>query len=309
MTFKSRGRRLLVGLALLALGACGDENSIAPGLVVHLGEVHTEGKPGDSISTPDLAPSAALIQGGYDQAGLEKHPLRDAGGRTLSLYRAYVAIDDLRLVPCWRFSALPAQLLDFLIPAAQAHSGHGSEPVGGRALDKPNVIDIVTREGFHLPLGDLPAAPERYCGIEISVVRLAGDAYGLPRYNPPSADSPTTVPEVPELAGSIFALRADYCALTNATGECTQRIKVDVDDGGLAAPLARRIAFDQPLELDGDRPEAYVSVGFAYGEWVRNVDVTSLAADPGEVRKLLDNIAASIYVNAVGLGELPPNIL
>jgi hypothetical protein len=300
--------RFVVSAMLLALGGCGNDNLIESGLSVHLGETHTEARPGENINTPDIIPSAAQVQGGYDQANLEKHPVRDINGRTLSIYRAYVVVDNLELLPCPQIADLPVWLLDLVFPVARAHAGHGSEPVGGRSLDKPNVIDIVTQEGFVLPLGNSALAPGRYCGIRVGLVRLASEGYGQPQPVPASTESPTTRPEVPYLPGSIFAIRADYCAQTNATGQCLQRVKVDIDDGGLAEPLARTIPFDQPLELNDANREIYVVLGIAYGEWVSNLDVTLLATDQGETGKLLANIADSIHVNATGLGDLPVNI-
>lgn len=299
---------LLLAAGATALSACMEDNSIDPGLTVHLAELHASARAGEEAVEATVTPSSVLVTGGYDQANLEKHPIRDVNGRSLTLYRAYLVVDGLELVPCAGLAALPGRLLEGLVPAAQAHAGHGSEPVGGRALDKPNVIDIVTQEEFILPLGDQAIAPGRYCGVRVALVRLASEAYGKPAYAPASNDTPTRVPEVPELAGRIFALRADYCAQTDGAGLCLERVKVDVDDGGLPEPAPLTLAFDAPLTLDAARREAYLIVGIAHGEWVRDVDVTRLGSDAGELQKLLDNIAASIHVHARGLGPLPPNI-
>jgi hypothetical protein len=106
----------------------------------------------------------------------------------------------------------------------------------------------------------------------------------------------------------MFALRADYCAQTDGSGLCTQRIKVDIDDDGLAEPGTLTLDFARPLELNATRREAYVILGIAHGEWVRDVDVTHLATDDGERQKLLHNVTASLHVYDQGLGALPPNI-
>lgn len=308
MTYKRHIGAFLIIAGAAALCGCNEDNSIESGLTVHLAELHTSARPGAEAVEVTVTPSSDLVQGGYDQANLEKHPIRDVNGRSLALYRAYVVLDGLELVPCTSLASAPQRLLDALFPSAHAHAGHGSEPVGGRSLDKPNVIDIVTQEEFILPLGDLPIAPGRYCGVRVGLVRLAGEAYGKPDYAPASTDDPTTVPEIPEMAGRIVSIRADYCAQTDGSGLCTQRVKVDVDDGGLAEPGAVTLDFDQPLELSATLREAFLVVGIAHGEWVRNVDITRLDSDAGELQKLLDNIAASIHVYASGLGELPPNI-
>jgi len=293
---------------MLAVSGCGGENSIEPGLSVHMAEVHTEGRPGETVVTPTVIPGSGTEQGGYDQVNLEKHPIRDVNGRTLLLYRAYLVLDNVELVPCIGLADLPRILLDSLIATARAHAGHGSEPVGGRALDKPNVIDIVTQEGFILPLGNKAMAPGRYCGVTVAPVRLAGEAYGKPGFAASSNDSPTTLPEVPEMAGRLFAIRADYCDETNGSGQCTRRVKVDIDDSGLTLPSVRSLQFDQPLDLNATLREVFVAVGIAHGEWARDVDVTRLSSDAGERQKFLNNIAASFHVNSKGLGELPPNL-
>jgi hypothetical protein len=301
--------RLAAALAgALALSGCNEDNSIESGLTIHLAELHATARAGEEPVEVTTTPGSPLVQGGYDATNLEKHPIRDVNGRVLALYRAYLVLDGLELVPCTDLATVPRRLLDALFPSAQAHAGHGSEPVGGRALDRPNVIDIVTQEEFVLPLGDAAVAPGRYCGLRVALVRLAGDAYGKPDYAPASTDDPTTAPEIPELAGRMFALRADYCAQTDGSGLCTQRVKVDIDDDGLTEPGTLTLDFARPLALNATQREAYLILGIAHGEWVRDVDVTRLTADGGERQKLLHNVTASLHVYDQGLGALPPNI-
>jgi hypothetical protein len=306
MTSSRRNRAFVV--AVFALCGCAPENEIQSGLHVHMAEAHTEGRPGEVVVTPGIIPNAGTVQGGYDQVNLEKHPIRDVNGRTLLLYRAYLVLNGVELVPCTGIAQLPRLLLGSLIATAHAHAGHGSEPVGGRALDKPNVIDIVTQEGFVLPLGDKAMAPGRYCGVKVTPVRATGEAYGKPEFAAASNDDPTTRPEVPEMAGRLFAIRADYCDEVNGSGQCTRRVKVDIDDNGLAPPGVQTLQFDQALELNAALREIFVVVGIAYGEWVRDVDITRLSADAVERQKLLNNMTASLHVNSKGLGELPPNL-
>lgn len=297
-----------LALAALLTGCIGDDdNHIAGGLTVHIAEVHTETAPGSPPANANTIPDSASVTGGYDQLNLEQHPVRDTNGRTLSLYRAYVVLDEIELVPCIGAAPLAHRLLNGLFPAAHAHTGHGSEPVGGRALDKPNVIDIVTQEDFILPLGDAAVAPGSYCWVKASLARLASDAYGKPAPEPASTDNPVTAPEVPDMSGRIFAIRSDYCTAVDGFGACTNRGRIDIDDNGLTAPVARILAFDTPLTLGASRREAHVVVGIAHGEWLQGVDITLLPGNTSELQKLLDNIADSIHINAAGPGALPAN--
>lgn len=310
MTFKqllAHGGLLLTGLGLFGCPG-GDTNTSSEGIKMHLAEVHAETPPGGTPLEATGVSSSPLMTGGYAQDLLEYHAIRDQHGQLLSLYRAYLVLDNLELVPCPSLSRIPDVFLNALVGKAYAHAGHGSEPVGGRALDKPNVIDIVTQDEFSLPLGDVALAPGRYCGVRMALVRMAGDAYGTPAYADASTDNPTSLPEVPDLAGHMFALRADYCAQTDAGGLCTERVKVDIDDTGLVEPPVLTLNFDQPLELNAVLREGYVAIGIAYGDWLQDVDITLLASDPTEVQKLLNNMVSSLHIYSRGWGALPVNL-
>jgi hypothetical protein len=302
MIFK-RIRILSVLLVIggLVTGCAGQEdNASESGLVVHFAQTHFQG---DEV-VGALEPAV----GGYAQDQLERHTLRDQNGVQLSLYRTYLVIDDIALLPCTSLAQLPARVLNFLMPSAYAHAGHGSEPVGGRALDQPNVIDLVTQDQFILPLGDAAIAPGRYCEVQVSLTRLAGEAYGKPEFAPASTDDPITSPEIPEMSGKIFALRSDYCAQRDSGNTCLQRQRVDIDDAGLSEPLTQTLTLTTPLELNATLREAYLTVGIEYDTWLADVDATLLSSDLNERQKLLNNITGSLRVFNQGLGDLPTNI-
>lgn len=302
---------LCMALVLTTLSGCigGGDNTSQAGLIVHFAESHLDNsaalKPARSLA---LAAAPAVVIGGYDQVNIEHHDIRDQHGRALSIYRAFIVLDNIELVPCNSIAEMSKTFLGSFIQSAQAHAGHGSEPVGGRALDAPNVIDIVTQEGYFLPLGDAAIAPGNYCGLRIAMVRLASTAYGKPNYAAASTDNPITQPETPDLSGLMLALRADYCQAVDGAGVCTQRVKVDIDDDGLLEPAPLTIEFAHPLTIGSVSREVYVVVGIDYGRWLQNVDVTLLSSSTSEKQKVLDNIAASIHVYDQGFGALPPNI-
>lgn len=308
---------VLVAGAFMVLAGCPgqDENETTPGLVVHVAEVHVEEPLAttNKITTQSLAPKvtprlAAPVTGGYDHEHLEYHNIIDNNKHLLSVYRAYLVLDDFKLVPCVSISRLPRYLLNGIISSAYAHAGHGAEPVSGRSLDKPNVIDIVTRDEYYLPLGDLAIAPGAYCGMRLSFSQVEGKVYGKPAASPASSDDPIAIPEVPELTGRKFVMRADYCSTVDASGICVGRSKVDVDDSGLHMPQTLTIQFDKPLTVNATVNSAYIAVGIAYGKWLHDVDVSILASDDNERQKLLNNIGQSIHVYAAGPGDLPNNV-
>jgi hypothetical protein len=291
---------VLVGLLLNGC-AGNDENTAEAGLVLHVAQTHYQKN--------EVVGATELAVGGYAQNTLEHHTLRDQNGVELSLYRTYLVIDDIRLLPCNSLAQLPVRLLNFVFPNAIAHAGHGSEPVGGRALDKPNVIDLITQDGFILPLGDAAIAPGRYCEVQVSLTRLAGEGYGQPPFVAASNDDAISEPEVPETSGRIFTMRADYCALRNGAQQCLQRQQVNIDDTGLAEPLTQTLNLLAPLEINATLREAYITIGIEYDGWLANIDATLLDNDANERQKLLDNISASFRVFNQGLGDLPPNIV
>ena len=308
-----------IAAAVLLSGCPGqDDNYAESGLTVHFAEAPLEQQL--SITSAAIAPagntnvSASAVRalaisapGGYDFDNLEHHDIIDGNRHLFSMYRMYIVLDEIELVRCASLAQLPRMILNSIIPAASAHAGHGAEPVGGRSLDEPNVIDIVAQDEYILPLGDFAVAPGQYCGIQVSFTRLGSEGYGKPDAAPASGDDPISTPEVPDLTGKMFALRGDYCSTPDGLGGCVGCSSVDIDDAGLAIPEAQTVRFAHPLELSETHRYGYVAVGIAYGQWVHDVDVSLLSSDMNERQKLLNNIADSIHVYSTGLGDLPLN--
>jgi hypothetical protein len=301
---------VLVFLAAFLSACVGtDDNSVSEGLSVNFGESHSEVSTLPSKVYPPITLPASVpvsSNNGYDHANLEHHEIVDKNGRELSIYRAYVVLDNLELVECSSVVVDTKKVLGGLINSALAHAGHGSEPVGGRSLDAPNVIDIVTQDDFVLPLGSKAIAPGRYCAMRIGLTRIANVAYGKPAYTPASSDSPVSVPEVPDLSGMLFALRGDYCDAESG-GVCVHRTAVDIDDIGSFQPYVREVPLDSPLEISKAIPEVFVVATIHYGEWLHNIDITQLSGNANEIDKLLENVMQSIHISNKGIGELPVN--
>ncbi len=302
MTFKLVLRTSLIACLVLALSGCPgtEENISEPGLLVHLAQTHYQAE--------EVVGQLAPAVGAYAQDQLEHHTLRDKNGVQLSLYRTYFVINNIELQPCTTsVTQVRQRLVNFIFPSAHAHAGHGSEPVGGRALDKPNVIDLITQDRFVLPLGDRAIAPGRYCGLQVAIVRLSADAYGKPLFAAASNDDPIVSAEIPEMSGKIFAIRSDYCAERDSDNRCVRRQSVDIDDAGLNEPITQTLTFNVPLELNATLREAYIVIGVEYDRWLVDIDSTLLESDISERQKLLNNINASFRVYDQGLGDLPAN--
>jgi len=329
MIFKQLVRATILALTTLLLSACPgeDDNKASEGLKIHIAEVHLAQRLAESAllqqsievsstaatnitgNDPALLPIGNSGIAGYDRLNLEHHDVTDGVGRLLSLFKAYLVVDEIILEPCASFSQIPQYFLNSIFPRAEAHAGHGAEPVGGRSLDLPNVIDIVTIDEYTLALGDLAVAPGDYCGVRVNLSRLSGRAYARPPITIASIDDPVSVPGVPDLNGKFFVIRADYCAIPDGTGGCAQRVRVDVDDGDLALPNFIRIQLSSPVKVSEDIKESFVSIGIAYGEWFNDIDASIISSDTLERQKLLNNIVGSFHIYAKGFGDLPTNIL
>ncbi len=320
----------LLVTALVLVGCPGlEDNGSESGVRVRFAEVHVEDKPtvlgkvsGVTVlpvatskvqdSANSLSASAVAIElGGYAHSSLERHDVTDNSGHVLSMYRMFLVVDQVELVQCVSIAQLPARLLTRLssifIPTASAHAGHGAEPVGGRSLGEANVINVVTRDEYYLALGDLAVAPGRYCSARVALGIAQDDAYGKVEAAVASTDNPVTSPEVPDLKGKMFALRADYCSTMDA-GVCAGRTRVDIDDVGLTLPAIQTLEFATPLELSDSKRTAFVAIGIAYGAWAHDVNVSLLVSDINERQKFLNNMASSLHVYAKGLGDLSSNV-
>ncbi len=314
----SRNKFAVVVLAgVIGLAGCpGTEDSEIndDGIVIHFGETHLEDRVAATRTVPNLANSGSdtvvALAGGYDKANVEHHDIIDGAtpSHLVSVYRAFLVVDEVHLEECTSVSKLPQRIFESIFPRAMAHAGHGSEPVGDRSLNKPNVIDIVTQDEFILALGDRSMAPGTYCGMHVSFARVDGDAYGVPVPAAASSDDPTTVPEIPDMTGKMFAMRADYCSEASG-GTCITRTKIDIDDTGLTIPEEAELEFEQPLVVNATTRTGYVVFGLAYGEWLSGVDATLLPTDAEERQKLLENIVSSVHVYAKGNGDLPVNVV
>ncbi|MBN9681950.1 MULTISPECIES: hypothetical protein [unclassified Corallococcus] len=146
-------RSACLGLALLALSACGER---VDGMTVTLGLEHR-----------------ATAQG-VQAAGGERSLTR-ADGQVLTLTRGYVALGSVELKPCEE--ALGWRLLKALSPIGTAHAHSEGSPL---RLGTPHVSGLERPDGNVLTLGTVRPPPGRYCRARLTFEPADADAEGLP---------------------------------------------------------------------------------------------------------------------------------
>ncbi|WP_147439364.1 hypothetical protein [Corallococcus sp. CA049B] len=146
-------RSSCLGLALLALSACGER---VDGMTVTLGLEHR-----------------ATAQG-VQAAGGERSFTR-ADGQVLTLTRGYVTLGSVELKPCEE--ALGWRLLKALSPIGTAHAHSVGSPL---RLGTPHVSGLERPDGSVLKLGTVRPPPGRYCRARLTFEPADADAEGLP---------------------------------------------------------------------------------------------------------------------------------
>ncbi|RKH88042.1 hypothetical protein D7Y21_16455 [Corallococcus sp. AB045] len=146
-------RSSCLGLALLALSACGER---VDGMTVTLGLEHR-----------------ATAQG-VQATGGERSFTR-ADGQVLTLTRGYVTLGSAELKPCEE--ALGWRLLKALSPIGTAHAHSVGSPL---RLGTPHISGLERPDGSVLKLGTVRPPPGRYCRARLTFEPADADAEGLP---------------------------------------------------------------------------------------------------------------------------------
>ncbi|MHA7634515.1 hypothetical protein [Corallococcus sp. M7] len=146
-------RSSCLGLALLALSACGER---VDGMTVTLGLEHR------------------ATAHGVQAAGGERSFTR-ADGQVLTLTRGYVTLGSVELKPCEE--ALGWRLLKALSPIGTAHAHSVGSPL---RLGTPHVSGLERPDGNVLTLGTVRPPPGRYCRARLTFEPADADAEGLP---------------------------------------------------------------------------------------------------------------------------------
>ncbi len=272
MTLNSPTSRLCAGLVAFALclglAGCNGDGSSKPGIRVMTQTTYlTSDTPsGDPDGTTDPAQEPSAIK-----------PLYRDDNMYIQLQLGLVNLQVTDLVKCESVIARAAgRTLDFLFPAAHAHTAHiPSGPAG--------VIDVLKPDLLVWDLGVQGAQAGQYCGLELRIAPLRSAAEA----------------EV-EMAGQ--SLLVSPCYYPDTAG--TPRSPLDSQASHSCIEVAYQgeasatVLFAQPLVLNSEHRGAHLMLATAYDRWFDGLDMTLLADDLEQQEKLADNILASFYLYA-----------
>lgn len=258
---------LLAAAAALTLAACGGgggSGSSESGIEISL-KATTQGTPHHDHGEGDGHASTVF---------------RRADGMKIELELGLLNLVPIELQACDSLAA--ATLLRALNPlgTAVAHAGHSGEPPEG-------FVSVLAADGGETSLGTLSAMPGRYCGLVVEL--QPGGGVSAKHGGELDTDMTDTVLNVAPCYYDGTQGLSDAQALAASAHSCMQ-VKVQT--------AARRVSlpFATPVTLDGGNKTLALSVVTRYEEWFDGVDFATLAGNTVEQDRLLDNIAASLYV-------------
>lgn len=286
---------LVTAFACSALTACGGSGSERAGIeaMVQTTYMTSSTANGEVDAEADPAGEEASIKTIYRDDNM-----------LIELQLGLVNLRAVALVKCESIAVATARhLLDFMVPAAQAHSAHiPSGPAG--------VIDVLKPDLLVWDLGQLQPAAGRYCGLKLEIanvhashdeghgdegehhsmggageVEMSGDAEtaGLnmggkavlvsPCYYPDTAGSPQT---------PLDNTFPHSCIEAAYRGEA----------------LTHSVMFAEPVTLNAERRAVHLMLATAYDNWFNGLDMTILASDSDEQAKLAQNVLESFYLHS-----------
>lgn len=202
-------------------------------------------------------------------------------GDTITLTRAYLVLASATIeTSCGpNFSAVLEGVLNFIIPAAVAHTTSTPTSTG-----EPHVIDMLDADGATLDIGSLSPPAEEYCGVDIDMLAADSDASNLP-----------TAAGEPDMVGKTLHLEGSYQLAGGATGSFT------VSTG--ASLASRKILLATLMAISGNNLNGTIIIGINYDTWFNAIDLAALETETAtltnpldpQVNQLLQNISASLH--------------
>ena len=219
----------------------------------------------------------------------EEHmALEDAAGHSVELHAAYVVLDQFQLIECSSIATALQRSLQGLIGQAYAADGHDhghdddrpEVPDDQRNLNRPHVIDLSSESEAPLVLGNARITEGRYCGLRLSIVPAASDAFGLP--------------EGLSMIGTGFYIDWEQ----DIDGAVSDRV---ADSSGMALPHTMVLNFEEPLSINANTQ--HVVVGLHLAHLFEEVDL-STTPDSAMPAALLEGLEHALEIIDQGEGEI-----
>jgi len=259
-------RFVSIGVATLAMLAGCDQATVERGIEVEI----------DAVSTTPAQRCADGVS-----TGSEGQSFCTAAGERVDLINGLAAPFPVRALTCPSALALLSKALGAIIPAAMAHGGHITAP--------PGAIDVAEPAGTAWTLGELPLAPGRYCGVELSLEQLPASTFTA-AVPPPHDDIllytrpchfPNPAPEPPASSHRCYTVPVR------------------------GAPASVELAFPEPIALDTQTRSLHVEVAIDFATWFDGIDFATLETDPLQQQALLQNVIDSLRIARAATGAAP----
>ena len=202
-------------------------------------------------------------------------------GDSITLTRAYIVISNATIESTCgvSFSAAAEQLLNFIIPQAQAHTSSTPTSIGD-----PVVVDLLYADNESVHIGTLSPPAETYCGVSLNLLAADADAINLPE----AAGTPNMVGKSVYIEGSFILAGGGSGNILISTG---------------AALSSRHVLLPSLMQLSANNLSASAGIMFNYDSWFNAIDLALLETETAaftdlggtNVNQLLINIGDSIH--------------
>ncbi|RDH85937.1 MAG: hypothetical protein DIZ80_00225 [endosymbiont of Galathealinum brachiosum] len=244
---------LFLSLSMLLLTACDiGSNSITEGIHV------------DFSATPDTVSNLNAVAG--------PKTINVSGFGTVVLDKAYLVFSNLTIADeCdTQFVAMAEKALNFIIPAASAHTEATENSTG-----EPVVINLLLADGAEIDLGNITLITDQLCGVSIDMAVADEDAVNLPAIG--SGE--------PDMVGKSLYVSGTYNGNPFIISKSVTLI-------------GRDLLFLTPLDLSATNLSEEVLIAVNYDSWFDSLDPAGLGdASPvqADVDQFFINIASSIH--------------
>ena len=281
MTLNNCSAAAFATLLALGLTGCGDGSSEEGIRVSSQTTYMTADTPNgdpDAATDPALEPSTIK-------------PIYRDDNMFIEMQLGLVNLRVVELLPCSSLAAKAASgLLNFIFPAAQAHAAHiPSGPTG--------VIDVLKPDLLVWDLGEQVASSGDYCGLKLEIAPVVAHHTAASTEGEAEASE-----EGIDMAGKAVLVSPCYYPDTASTprtpldGETSHSC---IEAAYTGEAISAVINFSETLKLNNERRSANLMLATHYDQWFNDLDMTILADDQDEQKKLAENILASFYVYAL----------